>query len=138
MLPRIHAISLSAFRASLADALRFVVREGGNLWLTHRGRPVAVVVRMEDAERLAALHGQSVTELLHRIQINRARIIAARNMDEAPLIAAAAVTCPNLDLEGNQTGRLGIEPGTYKEHLGETNDVGPEDNPPGQCREGPG
>ena len=137
MLPRIHAISLSAFRAGLAEALRFVVREGGNLWLTHRGRPVAVLMPMQDAEQLAALQGRSLTELLHRVTLNRDRILAARTMAEAPLIAAAGWELHDRQLDGNPTWTIGIDPGTEMEHPGDDDDIRSQERTDRQRRKGP-
>ena len=82
MLPSIHVISFSDFRANAATELKFVTQERGNLWLTKHRKPVCAVIPMKDADILAALQGRTMDELLHRLAVDRARTEEAKLVDE--------------------------------------------------------
>ncbi len=81
MLPQIHAISFSHFRAHAAAELRFVTHTGGNLWLTRHRKPVCAVISMKDAHVLAAVQGRDLQELLHRLQVDADRLRAAKDVE---------------------------------------------------------
>lgn len=81
MLPAIHSVSFSDFRANSGPLLRFVTRDGGNLWLTRYRRPVCAVIPMRDAHVLGEVQGRDVNELIHRLQVDTSRRVAAARLD---------------------------------------------------------
>ncbi|ASM71071.1 MULTISPECIES: hypothetical protein [Roseobacteraceae] len=82
MLPAIHTVSFSDFRANSGPLLRFVTRQNGNLWLTRYRRPFCAVIPMRDAHVLGEVQGRDVNELIHRIQVDANRHVAAARLDK--------------------------------------------------------
>lgn len=83
MLPAIHQVSFSDFRANSGPLLRFVTRENGNLWLTRYRRPVCAVISMRDAHVLGSVQGRNVNEILHELQVKANRKVTAARLDKA-------------------------------------------------------
>ena len=96
MLPPIHAISFSRFRANAAAELNFVTKDGGNLWLTRHRKPVCAVVSMRDAHQLAALQGRGLPELLHRLAVDTARLRKAKALQARYELAGTAWVYPGM------------------------------------------
>ncbi|UOA25849.1 hypothetical protein [Pseudosulfitobacter sp. DSM 107133] len=83
MLPAIHQVSFSDFRANTGPLLRFVTHENGNLWLTRYRRPVCAVISMRDAHVLGSVQGRDVNQILHQLQVEANRKVAAARLDKA-------------------------------------------------------
>tara|TARA_R110002126_G_C10150151_1_gene471579 strand:- start:62 stop:436 length:375 start_codon:yes stop_codon:yes gene_type:complete len=83
MLPAIHTVSFSDFRANTGPLMRFVTHGNGNLWLTRYRRPVCAVISMRDAHVLGSVQGRNVNEIIHQLQVEANRKVAAARLDNA-------------------------------------------------------
>jgi PHD/YefM family antitoxin component YafN of YafNO toxin-antitoxin module len=81
MLPHIHEISFTDFRKNASSALKLVTAEGGNLWITRHRKPICAVVRMRDAHLLAKLQGRNMKEMMGRLEVDAARMQAAKRLE---------------------------------------------------------
>ncbi len=114
MLPAVHKVSFSDFRANSGPLLRFVTHEGGNLWLTRYRRPICAVIPMRDAHVLGEVQGRDVRELLHRLQVDATRHVAAARLNETferHEVVGREWTYPIMDAGGSGSAPVRVQRG---------------------------